>query len=114
MLLYKFKFPKAFSFYPPNWLSSARFLVFCQVPSARLTGESFLRKSRQPVKTANRNIGRVVALKVETDGDIRIALADSSGDKPGIIVAEVPAKHEVKANALYVTGLRSIPERWCL
>src|SRR5438034_8299058 len=36
--------------------------------------------------------GRVVALKVETDGDLHIALQDATGDKPGIVVAEVPAK----------------------
>jgi hypothetical protein len=35
---------------------------------------------------------RVVALKVETDGDIHIALADATGDKLGVVVAEVPAK----------------------
>jgi hypothetical protein len=36
--------------------------------------------------------GRVVALKVETDGDLHIALQDATGDKPGIVVVEVPAK----------------------
>ena len=36
--------------------------------------------------------GRVVALKVETDGDIHIALQDATGDKPGMVVLEVPAK----------------------
>jgi hypothetical protein len=36
--------------------------------------------------------GRVVVLKVETDGDIHIALQDATGDKPGIVVVEVPAK----------------------
>jgi len=36
--------------------------------------------------------GRVVALKVETDGDIHIALQDATGDKPGIVVVEVPTK----------------------
>lgn len=36
--------------------------------------------------------GRVVALKVETDGDLHIALQDATGDKPGIVVCEVPAK----------------------
>ena len=35
---------------------------------------------------------RVVVLKVETDGDIHIALQDATGDKPGIVVVEVPAK----------------------
>jgi hypothetical protein len=31
-------------------------------------------------------------VKVETDGDLHIALADATGDKPGIVVCEVPAK----------------------
>lgn len=36
--------------------------------------------------------GRVVAVKVETDGDLHIALQDASGDKPGMVVCEIPAK----------------------
>ena len=36
--------------------------------------------------------GRVVVLKVETDSDIHIALQDATGDKPGIVVVEVPEK----------------------
>jgi hypothetical protein len=36
--------------------------------------------------------GRVVALKVEADGDLHIALTDATGDKPGIVIVEVPAK----------------------
>src|SRR5262249_655334 len=36
--------------------------------------------------------GRVVAVKVEMDGDLHIALADATGDKPGIVVCEVPCK----------------------
>jgi hypothetical protein len=36
--------------------------------------------------------GRVVVLKVETDGDIHIALQDATGDKLGIVVVEIPAK----------------------
>jgi hypothetical protein len=36
--------------------------------------------------------GRVVALKVEADGDLHVALQDATGDKPGIVVVEVPAK----------------------
>jgi hypothetical protein len=36
--------------------------------------------------------GRVVALKVEADGDLHIALQDATGKKPGIVVVEVPAK----------------------
>ena len=36
--------------------------------------------------------GRVVAVKLEADGDLHIALADAAGDKPRIVVCEVPAK----------------------
>jgi hypothetical protein len=36
--------------------------------------------------------GRVVELKVEEDGDLHIALHDVTGDKPGVIVCELPAK----------------------
>ena len=38
--------------------------------------------------------GRVVALKVEMDGDIHIALQDATGDKAGIVVCEIPAKQQ--------------------
>jgi len=53
--------------------------------------------SRQSERTGAENkwfalTGRVVALKVETDGDIHIALQDATGDKPGMVVLEVPAK----------------------
>jgi hypothetical protein len=34
--------------------------------------------------------GRVVAVKVEADGDLHIALQDATGDKQGIVVAEIP------------------------
>jgi len=34
----------------------------------------------------------VVAVKAETDGDIHIALQDATGDKPGIVIVEVPAE----------------------
>ena len=34
----------------------------------------------------------VVVLKVETDGDIHIALQDATGDKLGIVAVEVPEK----------------------
>jgi len=33
-------------------------------------------------------------VKIEADGDLHIALADANGDKPGIVVAEIPAKAE--------------------
>jgi hypothetical protein len=36
--------------------------------------------------------GRVVAVKVEADGDLHIALQDATGEKPGTVVVEVPAK----------------------
>jgi len=36
--------------------------------------------------------GRVVAVKAETDGDLHIALTDATGDKPRIVVVEVPAE----------------------
>jgi hypothetical protein len=36
--------------------------------------------------------GRVVDAKVEADDDIHIALMDATGDKPGMVVVEVPAK----------------------
>jgi len=36
--------------------------------------------------------GRVVAVKVEMDGDLHLALQDATGDKPGIVVVEVPVK----------------------
>jgi hypothetical protein len=36
--------------------------------------------------------GRVVAVKVEADGDLHLALQDATGDKPCIVVVEMPAK----------------------
>jgi hypothetical protein len=35
---------------------------------------------------------RVIELRAEEDGDLHIALQDATGDKPGIVVAEIPAK----------------------
>ena len=35
---------------------------------------------------------RVAALKVAADGDLHIALQDATGDKPGMVVVEVPEK----------------------
>jgi hypothetical protein len=60
-------------------------------PDVHLTGES--------ERTGIENnwfalTGRVIAVKVEMDGDLHIALADATGDKPGIVVAEVPAKQQ--------------------
>jgi hypothetical protein len=36
--------------------------------------------------------GRVVAVKVEADGDLHLAIGDATGNKPGIVVCEVPAE----------------------
>jgi hypothetical protein len=36
--------------------------------------------------------GRIVHLGVEPDGDIHISLQDATGDKPGIVIVEVPAE----------------------
>ena len=38
--------------------------------------------------------GRVVDLRAEEDGDLHIALQDVTGDKPGTVVVEIPAKPE--------------------
>jgi hypothetical protein len=31
-------------------------------------------------------------VKVEADGDLHLAIVDASGDKPGVVVVEIPAK----------------------
>jgi hypothetical protein len=36
--------------------------------------------------------GRVVDVRIEMDGDLHIALQDATGTRPGIVVAEIPAK----------------------
>lgn len=36
--------------------------------------------------------GRLVAVKVEADGDLHLALRDATGDKQGAVVCEVPLK----------------------
>ena len=38
--------------------------------------------------------GRVVEVRAEEDGDLHIGLQDVTGDKPGVVVAEIPAKSE--------------------
>ena len=40
--------------------------------------------------------GRVVDLRAEEDGDLHIALQDVTGDKPGAVVVEIPAKPHKK------------------
>jgi hypothetical protein len=36
--------------------------------------------------------GSVIELRAEEDGDLHIALQGATGDKPGVLVAEIPAK----------------------
>jgi hypothetical protein len=58
-------------------------------PNVHLTGQS----QRTGIENKWYSLtGKVIAVKVETDGDLHIALADATGDKPGIVVCEVPAK----------------------
>jgi len=48
---------------------------------------------RQHTHCSSRPLSRrVVAVHVEADGDLHIELADATGNKPGIIICEVPAK----------------------
>jgi hypothetical protein len=41
-----------------------------------------------------RSYGSRDCVKVEVDGDLHVALQDATGDKPGIVVCEVPAKQQ--------------------
>ena len=38
--------------------------------------------------------GRVIAVKVEMDGDLHVALEDATGDKAGVVVCEIPANQQ--------------------
>jgi hypothetical protein len=44
--------------------------------------------------------GRVVELKVEEDGDLHIALLDVTGNKPGVVVSELPASNKTEIGQL--------------
>jgi hypothetical protein len=58
-------------------------------PDVHLTGES----SRTGIENNWFALtGRVVAVKVESDGDLHIAFQDATGDKPRIVVVEIPAR----------------------
>jgi hypothetical protein len=55
--------------------------------------------TRRPKRTGIENnwyalTGRVVAVKVEVDGDLHLAIADATGDRPGIVVCEVRVKSQ--------------------
>jgi hypothetical protein len=58
-------------------------------PNVHLTGQS---QRTRIEKNWYALTGRVVALKAETVGDLHIELQDATGDKPGIVIVEVPAK----------------------
>ena len=47
--------------------------------------------------------GRVVALKVEADGDLHIELQNATGDKPGVVIVEVPG-----AGRQFLQGIRGV------
>ncbi len=54
--------------------------------------------------------GRVVAVKVEHDGDLHLALADATGNRPAIVVVEVPAKPQwctIREKVFSFTATRS-------
>jgi hypothetical protein len=36
--------------------------------------------------------GCMIDVRAESNGDLHLALRDTTGDKPGIVVAEAPAK----------------------
>jgi N-acetylglucosamine kinase-like BadF-type ATPase len=44
------------------------------------------------VVTVSALTGRVIDVRIEMDGDLHIALQDATGNRPGIVVAEIPAK----------------------
>jgi hypothetical protein len=52
--------------------------------------------------------GRVVDLRAEEDGDLHIALQDVTGDKPGVVVVEIPAKPQwCELRKIVLVGRRS-------
>ena len=53
--------------------------------------------------------GRGIDLRAEEDGDLHIALADASGDKPGTVVAEVKAKPQWCELRKIVFGWTQVP-----
>ena len=52
--------------------------------------------------------GRVVAVQVEADGDLHIALANATDPKPGIVVCEVPAEPQWCEIRTFTKSLRMI------
>ena len=53
------------------------------------------------------SLGRVVAVKVEADGDLHLALQDATGDKPGVVVCEITSQTAMvrAAHKRSLTGL---------
>jgi hypothetical protein len=65
----------------------------------KLLNPGFVKRALFAFRTGRENnwyslTGRVVAVKVEADGDLHLALKDATGDKPGIVVCEVLAKSQ--------------------
>jgi len=58
--------------------------------------------------------GRVVELRAEEDGDIHIAVADATADKPGVVVPEIPAKPQWCQLRQIVFGLDRGPVPFCV
>jgi hypothetical protein len=65
--------------------------------------------------------GRVVAVQVEADGDLHIALGDATDPKPGIVVCEIPAgptsceipQNHFQLDANAIPPAHSLDERTC-
>jgi hypothetical protein len=53
-------------------------------------------------------------VKVAADGDLHIALADASGDKPGIVVCEVPCESKASWCEIRTTVFNWTPTRFPL
>jgi hypothetical protein len=69
-----------FAYHPSPEIAERRFRKSFQNPKVRIENKSFALT------------GPVVAVKVEADGDLHVALQDATGDKQGIVVWEIPAK----------------------
>ena len=65
------------------------------IPLQKSLSDDFEKASKIRRRIQNKSFaftGRVVALKVEADADLHIALQGATGDKPGIVVCKDPAK----------------------
>jgi hypothetical protein len=86
--------------FPSPRCGSAMKIVRPSQSSAESTteGSAFLLWHFSPGdKTENRSaqflaVCWIVEVRAEADGDLHIALQDATGDKPGVVVVEIPAK----------------------